>query len=88
MLLFRRMKKNFSHPVSIYHVLLCYCLFFFNTARSQPASSSDASMAEKIYLQPDNKVYTTDQTIWFKAIVTQASNHIPSKISEFCTWTS
>ena len=36
---------------------------------------------EKIYLQLDNKVYTTDQTIWFKAIVTQASDHTSSMIS-------
>ncbi len=37
--------------------------------------------AEKIYLQLDNKVYTTDQTVWFKAIVTLASDHTSSMIS-------
>jgi len=36
---------------------------------------------EKIYLQLDGKVYTTDKTIWFKAIVTAASDHTLSKLS-------
>jgi len=36
---------------------------------------------EKIYLQLDGKVYTTDKTIWFKAIVTNASDHILTKLS-------
>lgn len=42
---------------------------------------SHASMAEKIYLQLDGKVYTTDGTIWFKAIVTNTTNHTPSILS-------
>jgi hypothetical protein len=29
----------------------------------------------------DSKIYTTDQTIWFKAIVASASAHIPTKLS-------
>jgi hypothetical protein len=36
---------------------------------------------EKIYLQPDGKVYTTDKTIWIKAIVTSASDHYISRLS-------
>jgi hypothetical protein len=36
---------------------------------------------EKIYLQLDCKVYTTDKTIWFKAIVTNASDHNLTKLS-------
>jgi hypothetical protein len=36
---------------------------------------------EKIYLQLDGKVYTTDKTIWFKSIVTSASDHILTKLS-------
>jgi hypothetical protein len=36
---------------------------------------------EKIYLQLDGKVYTTDKTIWFKAIVTNASDHTLTKLS-------
>lgn len=42
---------------------------------------SYASLAEKIYLQLDSKVYTTDKTIWFKAIVTNAIDHAPTKVS-------
>ncbi len=37
---------------------------------------------EKIYLQLDNKVYTKDQTIWMKAIVTDAAFHLPSQLSK------
>ncbi|HEY1008472.1 MAG: hypothetical protein ACO1NS_15885 [Daejeonella sp.] len=36
---------------------------------------------EKIYLQLDNKVYTNDQTVWFKAIVTRSTDHTSSLIS-------
>ncbi len=40
--------------------------------------NSHASLAEKIYLQFDRKVYTTDNTIWFKSIVTNAIDHTPT----------
>ncbi|MCD2258595.1 hypothetical protein [Psychroserpens luteolus] len=33
------------------------------------------SLAEKVYLQLDNTVYTTDKTIWFKAILINAGTH-------------
>jgi len=33
------------------------------------------ALAEKIYLQLDNSVYTTDKTVWFKAILVNASTH-------------
>ena len=33
------------------------------------------SLAEKIYLQLDSDVYTTDKTIWFKAIILNATSH-------------
>lgn len=38
-------------------------------------------LPEKIYVQSDSKVYTKDQTIWLKAIVTDAAYHIPSRRS-------
>jgi hypothetical protein len=41
----------------------------------------DASVAEKIYLQLDNKIYTTDNTIWFKAVVVNAVDHTPATLS-------
>lgn len=43
--------------------------------------SSYASLAEKVYLQLDNRVYTMDQTIWFKAIVASARDHMPTDLS-------
>lgn len=43
---------------------------------------SNSSYAEKIYLQLSSTVVTNDETIWLKAIVTDAVNHIPSKLSE------
>jgi hypothetical protein len=67
MLLFYQVKNTFPKLVRINNILLFYGLLLFNKARSQPGSASDAALAEKIYIQPDNKVYTTDQTIWFKA---------------------
>ncbi|MFI1772710.1 hypothetical protein [Thalassobellus citreus] len=42
---------------------------------------SHESYAEKVYLQLDKTVYTSSETIWFKAIVTKASNHIPTDLS-------
>lgn len=42
---------------------------------------SNASLAEKIYLQLDRKVYTNGDTVWFKCIVSNASEHIPSVLS-------
>lgn len=39
------------------------------------------SMAEKIYLQLDGSVYANDQTIWFKAVVTNSTEHAATKLS-------
>src|SRR5690606_1926427 len=40
-----------------------------------------AAFAEKIYLQLDAEVYTTGDTIWFKAVVVEAASHQPSTLS-------
>ncbi|WP_281336430.1 hypothetical protein [Flavobacterium eburneipallidum] len=42
---------------------------------------SNASFAEKIYLQLDRKIYSNSDTIWFKCIVSNASEHTPSVLS-------
>jgi hypothetical protein len=42
---------------------------------SQNEVNSQNSFAEKIYLQLDSEVYTTDKTIWFKAILANAAYH-------------
>lgn len=41
----------------------------------------DNGVAEKVYLQLDNASYTNDQIIWFKAVVIQALDHLPTGIS-------
>jgi hypothetical protein len=53
----------------------------FSTSSQDLPQVSYSSLAEKIYLQLDNKVYTTDQVIWFKAIVVSAADHTPTKLS-------
>lgn len=49
-------------------------------AQDVPAISA-AAYAEKIYLQPDADVYTTEQTIWFTALVVSSQNLHPSTLS-------
>ncbi|MEX0275321.1 MAG: hypothetical protein AB3N16_13180, partial [Flavobacteriaceae bacterium] len=41
----------------------------------------DVSLAEKVYLQLGAKVYASDQEIWFKAIVVDAQDHLPTTVS-------
>ena len=41
----------------------------------------NASLAEKIYLQLDGKVYSAGNIVWFKSIVTNAYTHFPSSLS-------
>lgn len=42
---------------------------------------SQSALAEKIYLQTDADVYTTDQTIWFSAVVAESMELRPSALS-------
>lgn len=55
-------------------------LFFSGFSQNNHYFSS-AATAEKIYLQLDNHVYTNDQTIWFKSIVTDAIDFAPTNLS-------
>src|SRR5664279_4507670 len=65
---------------SISALSLCVILTF--PARSQNSQIySFGYEPEKIYLQLDGKVYTTDKTIWFKSIVVNADDHAPTKLS-------
>jgi hypothetical protein len=77
--------KNYTHirqfiRFSISTISLCIIL-------NSPTRSQDNRIysyglePEKIYLQLDGKVYTTDKTIWFKSIITSASDHILTKLS-------
>jgi hypothetical protein len=61
---------------------LCILFVLPVLSHSQKLSySSSASLADKVYLQLDNKAYTKEECIWFKAIVTDAAVHIPGVAS-------
>ncbi|MFD2724846.1 hypothetical protein [Hyunsoonleella rubra] len=67
------------------HLLFILALWFTNKSFSQADALAHrqikkTSFAEKIYLQFNNTVFTADETIWFKAIVTDAKN-APTKLS-------
>ncbi|WP_372754833.1 hypothetical protein [Mariniflexile sp.] len=72
------MKNNFC--------TILFCFFFLlisHQVQSQEKSlviDSKNAYAEKIYIQLSSSVFTTDNTIWFKAIVTDFA-HLPTKIS-------
>lgn len=50
-------------------------------AQSYEAFQSNGSFAEKIYLQLDTKVYTLGNIVWYKAIVANACDQVPSNLS-------
>ncbi|MCG8475136.1 MAG: carboxypeptidase-like regulatory domain-containing protein [Cytophagales bacterium] len=56
-------------------------LFLLPLGLSAQTICSDASAAEKIYLQLDRKVYPTDGKIWFKCIVASALSHQRTELS-------
>ncbi|MEX0315941.1 MAG: hypothetical protein AB3N18_17310 [Allomuricauda sp.] len=43
--------------------------------------TKNTDVPEKIYLQLDSNEYTSSQTIWFKAIVTDSRDHTPTSLS-------
>ncbi|TBM99361.1 hypothetical protein EYD45_15495 [Hyunsoonleella flava] len=65
-------------------MIFIFC--FLGSIYSQTKDSLDLknttknTFAEKIYLQLNNSVFTNEETIWFKAIVTDAKN-VPTKLS-------
>ena len=67
-------------PIKI-RILLLFSIYSLLTVAQQNEIASKSAFAEKIYLQLDSKVYTTDKTIWFKAVVAQAASHAPTKLS-------
>ena len=48
---------------------------------AQGAFTAREALAEKVYVQTDRQVYTIGETIWFKGIVTQAKDNVPSDLS-------
>tara|TARA_R110002096_G_scaffold187782_5_gene367429 strand:+ start:18258 stop:21032 length:2775 start_codon:yes stop_codon:yes gene_type:complete len=75
----KELKPFFLHTVLLLIIKTALC------AQVLPDNSkiahSHESYAEKVYLQLDKTVYTSNETIWFKAIVTEASYHIPTDLS-------
>lgn len=73
------MRVHYRNVVILISMSLLLC------ARPVQAQSehiiSGAALAEKIYLQLDADVYTTDDTIWFKAVVAESASHRPSATS-------
>ncbi|TBN14740.1 hypothetical protein [Hyunsoonleella pacifica] len=68
---------------SLFFVLL-FCLVDTISSQSKDDSilkkTTRNTFAEKIYLQLNNTVFTTNEIVWFKAIVTDAKN-VPTKFS-------
>ncbi len=80
------MRNGFYTPIKkfVCSIVLTTSLFAFFPCSGQSPNrkiNAHASLAEKIYLQLDGTVYTTDKTIWFKAIVTDATDHTPTTLS-------
>jgi hypothetical protein len=77
--------KNPSNSSYSKIILILFGILFLlpiNTkAQENIFKLSNASFAEKIYLQLDRKVYTTGETVWFKCIVSNATEHTPSLLS-------
>ena len=72
-----------------YLFLVLILLYSFTTYQVQSQDKQDKefditptrqSYAEKIYIQLNNTIFSTDETIWFKAIVTN-TNHEPTQLS-------
>src|SRR5690606_5027269 len=70
------MIRNFNILVSVVFWLSAMPVY----AQSQHFVAH-AAFAEKIYLQVDADVYSTDETIWFKAMVVESTSHRPSTLS-------
>lgn len=82
------MESSFKNRIAKKHffsIIILFLLFGIHEIHSQEQGlkiiTSKESYAEKIYLQLSSTIFTSDKTVWFKAIVTDA-NHIPTKLSE------
>jgi len=67
-----------------FFILISAFTFFGHGVNAQSIEDrirSNALFAEKIYLQLDKKVYTTNHDIWYKAIVCSAANNTPTILS-------
>src|SRR5690606_12952827 len=66
----------------IYFLIICFKVFCLDVySQGERRGISNASIAEKIYLQLDKAIYTTGSTIWFKSIVTSSYNNSLTEVS-------
>lgn len=73
---------GFHRAHSFSALIIAFFAFFQGTVSAQAERIvAHAALAEKIYLQFDADVYTTDQTIWVKAIVVESATHAPTVLS-------
>jgi hypothetical protein len=70
-----------SHSFLIFILSIIVSVPFAGLAQNNQSSLSNVSLAEKIYLQTDRQVYSTNDTIWFKSIVASAFTHKPTTLS-------
>ncbi len=54
---------------------------YISFSQAMDGGIAEVNVPEKIYLQLSSKEFTTNQTIWFKAIVTDSRNHLPTHLS-------
>jgi hypothetical protein len=76
----KKSNKDYAKIITILSLFL-FLLPLNIEAQENNLKVSNASLAEKIYLQLDRKVYTNGDTVWFKCIISNASEHIPSVLS-------
>lgn len=69
--------KNTNYLFSLF--LIAFGLNLLYSQQESPFSKT--TIAEKIYLQLDSDIYSVNETIWFKAVVSTAVQNEPSHIS-------
>ncbi|WP_340063193.1 hypothetical protein [Ascidiimonas aurantiaca] len=68
-----------THGISIVCLLLyIHCSYAQNPLENEDQIFANSVAAEKIYLQLSGTSFNTSETIWFKALVTNAVNHMPT----------
>mgnify|MGYP003668663284 CR=1 FL=1 len=73
--------KKITLIITSITLYLCTSPLTIKAQQNKNNIHSNSSYAEKIYLQLDKTTYLTGSTIWFKAIITDAVNHVPSSLS-------
>ncbi|MGY5353694.1 hypothetical protein [Wenyingzhuangia sp. IMCC45467] len=69
-----------KNRIIFFNLLLLTMIQTYSQEKLLVKIESKNAYAEKIYLQPVSTIFTTDKTIWFKAIVTDLE-HLPTKLS-------